>query len=208
MAAGKMRNYISYATSLFLERGFTSIILKAMGRAINKSVTICEIIKRRIMGLHQNCEIGSVDLTDTWEPLEEGLSRVETTRHVSVISITLSIEALNPELPGYQAPLPESMVKPLQEDIGMDEEGESATPSTATVQTAPPQQLQVIQQPAQQYLQPQHQQLPPAPAQFGARGGRIRGSGRGRGRGFRERGQDGQGGPRGNRMDPPLGFLA
>lgn len=39
------------------------------------------------MGLHQNCEIGSVDLTDTWEPLEEGLSRVETTRHVSVVCV-------------------------------------------------------------------------------------------------------------------------
>jgi DNA-binding protein len=44
-----------------------------MGRAINKTVTIAEIIKRRIANLHQNTAIGSTDITDLWEPLEEGL---------------------------------------------------------------------------------------------------------------------------------------
>jgi len=82
-----------------------------MGRAINKTVTIVELIKvfhltsfsglfsvmsitgalssffqytlvesivivvfqRRIVGLHQITSIGSTDITDTWEPLEEGL---------------------------------------------------------------------------------------------------------------------------------------
>ena len=71
-----------------------------MGRAINKTVMIAELIKvgflfplvlsaclqmclflfyciflfqRRIAGLHQNTAIGSTDITDVWEPLEEGL---------------------------------------------------------------------------------------------------------------------------------------
>lgn len=72
-----------------------------MGRAINKTVTIVELIKvpfsimrktrallsfcyihttevffvfqRRIVGLHQITSIGSTDIVDTWEPLEEGL---------------------------------------------------------------------------------------------------------------------------------------
>lgn len=44
-----------------------------MGRAINKTVMIAELIKRRIIGLHQNTSIESTDITDTWEPLEEGL---------------------------------------------------------------------------------------------------------------------------------------
>lgn len=80
-----------------------------MGRAINKTVTIVELIKvfcfefptlldtchpflaigwfygdinyivvllltqRRIVGLHQITSIASTDITDTWEPLEEGL---------------------------------------------------------------------------------------------------------------------------------------
>jgi len=49
------------------------IVIKAMGRAINKTVVIVELLKRRIAGLHQNTSIESIDITDTWEPLEEGL---------------------------------------------------------------------------------------------------------------------------------------
>ncbi|RDX60918.1 Ribonuclease P protein subunit p25 [Mucuna pruriens] len=70
---GRMRNYITYATTLLQEKGSSEIVLKAMGRAINKTVMIAELIKRRIVGLHQNTLIGSTDITDTWEPLEEGL---------------------------------------------------------------------------------------------------------------------------------------
>ena len=39
-AAGKTRNYISYATTLLTEKGYSSVVLKAMGNAINKTVTI------------------------------------------------------------------------------------------------------------------------------------------------------------------------
>ncbi|KAK1274907.1 Polyadenylate-binding protein RBP47C [Acorus gramineus] len=70
---GRMRNYITYATGLLQEKGSDEIVLKAMGRAINKTVMIAELIKRRIVGLHQNTSIGSNDITDMWEPLEEGL---------------------------------------------------------------------------------------------------------------------------------------
>ncbi|KAF7829537.1 ribonuclease P protein subunit p25-like protein [Senna tora] len=100
---GRMRNYISYAMSLLQfvlftslqEKGSNEIVFKAMGRAINKTVTIVELIKRRIVGLHQNTAIGSTDITDTWEPLEEGLLPLETTRHVSMITITLSKKELD-----------------------------------------------------------------------------------------------------------------
>ncbi|KAK0577446.1 hypothetical protein LWI29_033062 [Acer saccharum] len=86
-----------------------------MGRAINKTVTIVELIKRRIVGLHQNTAIGSTDITDTWEPLEEGLLPLETTRHVSMITITLSMKELNTSSVGYQPPLPAELVKALTE---------------------------------------------------------------------------------------------
>nr|XP_019710819.1 TATA-binding protein-associated factor 2N isoform X2 [Elaeis guineensis] len=95
---GRMRNYITYATSLLQEKGSNEIIFKAMGRAINKTVMIVELIKRRIVGLHQNTATGSIDITDTWEPLEEGL------------------------LP-YQSPLPTDQVKPLPE---FDYEGDGS----------------------------------------------------------------------------------
>jgi len=110
---GKMRNYISYATKLFQEKQATEVILKAMGRAINKTVTIAEIIKRRISGLHQITRIDSTDITDVWEPLEDGLDRVETVRHVSSIQITLSTKQLDATDIGYQPPLSADQIKPL-----------------------------------------------------------------------------------------------
>ncbi|MCO5563046.1 hypothetical protein L7F22_016682 [Adiantum nelumboides] len=109
---GLMRNYISYATTLLQEKRVSEIVLKAMGRAINKAVMLAEIIKRRMGGLHQNVSIGSLDITDVWEPLEEGLVPVETTRHVSMIAITLSKKALDTSSSGYQAPLVEKRVQP------------------------------------------------------------------------------------------------
>jgi DNA-binding protein Alba len=146
---GKMRNYISYATNLLSEqvslpllstvlcghihpskgeKQASEIILKAMGRAINKTVTIAEIIKRRIPGLHQITQIDSTDITDVWEPLEQGLDPVVTTRHVSSIQIILSIKQLDTNHVGYvdmlhftarvlisfryQPPLPADQVKP------------------------------------------------------------------------------------------------
>ncbi|KAF8404449.1 hypothetical protein HHK36_009334 [Tetracentron sinense] len=112
---GRMRNYITYATTLLQEKGSNEIVLKAMGRAINKTVMIAELIKRRIAGLHQNTLVGSTDITDTWEPLEEGLLPLETTRHVSMITITLSKKELDTSSTGYQQPIPVDQVKPWTE---------------------------------------------------------------------------------------------
>lgn len=103
-AQGVIRNYISYASTLLQEKRVREIVLKAMGQAISKTVAIAEIIKKRIPRLHQDTAISSVSITDVWEPIEEGLVPLEMTRHVSMISITLSTRELNKNLPGYQAP--------------------------------------------------------------------------------------------------------
>ncbi|KAL6995901.1 ribonuclease P [Sarracenia purpurea var. burkii] len=120
---GRMRSYITYAMTLLQEKGSTEIVFKAMGRAINKTVTIVELIKRRIAGLHQITSIGSTDITDTWEPLEEGLVALQTTRHVSMITITLSKKELNTSSVGYQPPLPAELVKASTD---FDYEGEGS----------------------------------------------------------------------------------
>ncbi|KMZ59802.1 hypothetical protein ZOSMA_64G00170 [Zostera marina] len=114
-AQGRMRNYISYATGLLHEKNLDVIVFKAMGRAINKTVMIVELMKRRIVGLHQITNIASTDITDTWEPLEEGLLPLETTRQVSMITITLSKTDLDPSTVGYQPPLPSDQVKQWSE---------------------------------------------------------------------------------------------
>ncbi|KZV16541.1 hypothetical protein F511_11373 [Dorcoceras hygrometricum] len=108
---GRMRSYITYAMSLLQEKDSDEIVFKAMGRAINKTVTIVELIKRRIVGLHQITMIQSTDITDTWEPLEEGLQTLETTRKVSMVTITLSKKELDKNNIGYQPPIPADQVK-------------------------------------------------------------------------------------------------
>ncbi|XP_074349241.1 uncharacterized protein LOC141688985 isoform X2 [Apium graveolens] len=111
---GFVRNYISYATSLLQENDGREIVLKAMGPAINKAVAITEIIKRRIPQLHQDTVISSVKIVDVYEPIEEGLLPVETSRNVSMVSITLSTKELNKNSPGYQAPAAAEQVKQQQ----------------------------------------------------------------------------------------------
>jgi DNA-binding protein Alba len=104
-AQGLIRNYVSYATSLLQDRRIKEIVLKAMGQAISKSVAVAEIIKKRVPGLYQDTNISSVSITDVWEPIEEGLVPLEMTRHVSMISITLSPRDLDKNSPGYQTPV-------------------------------------------------------------------------------------------------------
>lgn len=87
---GAPKGYIGYALALFEERGARAIALKAMGRAISKAVSVCEVLKRRLPNLHQYTEIGSLALKEVWAPLEEGLENVESTRYVSSVLITLS----------------------------------------------------------------------------------------------------------------------
>lgn len=86
-----------------------------MGRAMNKAVTIAEILKRK-MPLHQWNVLSSVEMIDVYEPIEEGLDLVTSRRYVSCMTITLSVSVIrniNESFPmfdtnhsGYQPPLP------------------------------------------------------------------------------------------------------
>ncbi|XP_051120547.1 uncharacterized protein LOC127244177 [Andrographis paniculata] len=152
---GLVRNYITYATTLLQERRVREIVLKAMGQAINKAVSIAEITKRRVPRLHQDTAINSVSITDTFEPIEEGLQIVEQTRHVSMVTITLSTKELNKNSPGYQAPSNVDQTKQQQYNY-----------------------------PPQQKLPPRQVGPPVQNPGRGSYGGRGRGFGRGRGRGW------------------------
>merc|ERR1719238_2641474 len=77
-------------------------MITATGNALSKAVTTAEVIKRRFKGLHQITKIGSTDIVDEYEPIEEGLDKVTDTRSVPFIEITLSKEALDTSDKGYQ----------------------------------------------------------------------------------------------------------
>jgi hypothetical protein len=84
-----------------------------MGRAINKGVTIAEILKRK-MPLHQITCLSSCEMIDVFEPLEEGLDIVTSRRYVSCMKIILSRDGLGMDKTdiGYQPPLPIAEIQP------------------------------------------------------------------------------------------------
>mmetsp|Transcript_16916 Transcript_16916/g.39006 ORF Transcript_16916/g.39006 Transcript_16916/m.39006 type:complete len:114 (+) Transcript_16916:56-397(+) len=84
-----------------------------MGRAINKAVTIAEILKRK-MPLHQITTLSSCEMIDVFEPLEEGLDVVTSRRYVSCMKITLSKDGRGMDRNdiGYQPPLPPEEIQP------------------------------------------------------------------------------------------------
>lgn len=124
-SGGKSKVYISHAHSLLTGPDHKTIVLRAMGKAINKTVAITEILKRRVEGLHQITATSSTEILDIWEPKDEtvGLERVEKMRQVSVITITLSTEPLDTKAAGYQAPLSKDEFKPVADEAAFIGEG-------------------------------------------------------------------------------------
>jgi len=110
-AVGSVSAYVSRAATVYGELAKSKVVIKATGNALTKAVTLAEVIKRRFKGLHQITNIGSTEIVDEYEPLEEGLDKVTQTRNLPFLEITLSKEALDTKDKGYQAPLDESLVK-------------------------------------------------------------------------------------------------
>lgn len=77
-----------------------------MGKAINKAVTIAEILKRK-MPLHQITTLSSCEIVNVYEPLEEGLDTVVNQHYVSCLTITLSrdLTGIDVNDKGYQVSL-------------------------------------------------------------------------------------------------------
>ena len=95
--------------------------LSSLGEAITKSVTIAEIVKHRVKGLHQVNEISTIVIDDEYEPIEEGLDRMKVSRKLTCLQIVLSKKApADTSVPGYQEPIPESEVNP---DAGPEDDG-------------------------------------------------------------------------------------
>ena len=60
-----------------------------MGEAIYKIITIAELVKYRVPGLHQINDISHTEFKDHYVPLEEGLDNLVFSRKVATFSIIL-----------------------------------------------------------------------------------------------------------------------
>merc|ERR1719160_1436615 len=88
----------------------SKLTIKATGNALTAAVTLAEVIKRRFKGIHQITALGSTEIIDEYEPLEEGLDKVTDVRSVSFVEITLSKTPLDTKDKGYQPPIDDAMV--------------------------------------------------------------------------------------------------
>merc|ERR1712173_458401 len=75
-AAGSVSAYVSRAAKVFNELEKPQVCIKASGNALTKAVTLAEVVKRRFKDLHQITTLGSTQIVDEYEPLEEGLDKV------------------------------------------------------------------------------------------------------------------------------------
>lgn len=117
------RNFIDHVLDEFNNKNKDSVTLSSLGQAITKAVTIAEIVKHRVAGLHQVNEINTIVIDDEYEPLEEEekLDKLTVSRKLTCLQITLSKTApKNTKVAGYQPPIPESEVNP---DAGPEDEG-------------------------------------------------------------------------------------
>ena len=88
------------STAQHFVRQHGPVKLRAYGPAVNKAVTVAEITKRRLRGLHQNTQIG---LAPAAAATTAGASA--SSHPQPEISILLSLAPLDPSQPGYQPPL-------------------------------------------------------------------------------------------------------
>ncbi|XP_064169738.1 ribonuclease P protein subunit p25-like protein [Anguilla rostrata] len=80
------------------------IVFAGSGRAVTKTITCAEIMKRKVQGLHQVTKLHYKGVQEVWESQVGGASEMTVHRTVPSISILLSKDPLDPQEPGYQPP--------------------------------------------------------------------------------------------------------
>jgi hypothetical protein len=99
---------------------------------VNKAVTVAEITKRRLRGLHQNTQIG---LAPAAAATTAGASA--SSHPQPEISILLSLAPLDPSQPGYQPPLTdEEILNACVDDEPEQDCGDGATSGDAAASAA------------------------------------------------------------------------
>jgi ribonuclease P/MRP protein subunit RPP25 len=78
--------------------------IRATGNAIVKALILIEIVKRRVGDLHQINKIDSTEITDEYEPQQEGLEKTTQKRRVTCLDCNLSKDPLDTKNIGYQMP--------------------------------------------------------------------------------------------------------
>ncbi|NXG78617.1 RPP25 protein, partial [Baryphthengus martii] len=126
----KIRNLMNFAMAQMELKGSRQIVFSGCGRAVTKTITCVEIMKRKLGGLHQVTKVRYKTLLEVWEnqDLRPGHPVQNLTVHKNVpsICILLSRDPLDPNQMGYQPPEPwHGLGTQLSEAAGEDTSGSS-----------------------------------------------------------------------------------
>ncbi|XP_013863436.1 ribonuclease P protein subunit p25a [Austrofundulus limnaeus] len=84
--------------------GLRQVVFTGSGRAVTKTITCAEIMKRKVGCLHQLTKLQYKVVKEVWESNQGSTSEMTVHRTVPSISILLSKDPLDPQEPGYQPP--------------------------------------------------------------------------------------------------------
>ncbi|XP_054628001.1 uncharacterized protein LOC129179145 [Dunckerocampus dactyliophorus] len=84
--------------------GLRQVVFTGSGRAVTKTITCAEIMKRKVGSLHQMTKLQYKVVKEVWENTDGGTSEMTVHRTVPSISILLSKDPLDTREPGYQPP--------------------------------------------------------------------------------------------------------
>ncbi|XP_020372671.1 ribonuclease P protein subunit p25-like protein [Rhincodon typus] len=102
----KIRNLMGFALARMELEGTRRIVFSGSGRAVTKTITCAEIMKRRLGGLHQITKLRPRSLRETWQSSTAGSAGALTLlKTVPSVCILLSKEPLDPAEAGYQPPV-------------------------------------------------------------------------------------------------------
>jgi DNA-binding protein len=68
-----------------IERNFKTVILSATGPTISKACVVADILRHRVKGLALVNQISNCTVKDVYEPLEEGLDRIEMVKELALL---------------------------------------------------------------------------------------------------------------------------
>uniref|UniRef100_G3PWG0 Ribonuclease P and MRP subunit p25, b n=1 Tax=Gasterosteus aculeatus TaxID=69293 RepID=G3PWG0_GASAC len=125
----KIRNLMGFAMARMQTEKLRQVVFTGSGRAVTKTITCAEIMKRKVGSLHQLTKLRYKVVKEVWESSEGGASEMTVHRTVPSISILLSKDPLDPREPGYQPP--ETLSALWDEKEGIE-------PATPTAYKRPP----------------------------------------------------------------------
>ncbi|NXF11747.1 RPP25 protein, partial [Smithornis capensis] len=121
----KIRNLMNFAMAQMELKGSRQIVFSGCGRAVTKTITCVEIMKRKLGGLHQVTKVRYKTVLEVWENQnllpDSPAQNLTVHKNVPSICILLSRDPLDPNQTGYQPPEPQG---------GLGEAGRDASGSS------------------------------------------------------------------------------